>query len=68
MTPQDLARLSGLHTHVADALPRPLRLVCDRCAREERPTPALVAHYLRHGWPRCCGETMKLERRPENGT
>ena len=32
-------------------------VTCDTCGTEER---VEFAHCLRHGWPICCGYTMRL--------
>jgi hypothetical protein len=34
-------------------------LKCTECGREDRTN---FSHSLRHGWPKCCGYTMRLER------
>ena len=35
------------------------KLRCSVCGREDEVD---FAHGLRHGWPKCCGYTMTLER------
>lgn len=40
-------------------------LECPKC-KSRKPCPAERAnHYLRHGWPRCCGVTMSLVTKPK---
>lgn len=34
-------------------------LKCTVCGRED---VGNFSHNLRHGWPKCCGYTMRLER------
>lgn len=68
ITPNRLARLgddvrSGLGEAVAGYFLR-----CDRCSTERRPSPVEMAAYFRDGWPRCCGETMKLTAHGERRT
>jgi hypothetical protein len=52
------SRLSGLYLQLGRSIAGTLRCgVCDG----EQPCPGeLAAHYLREGWPTCCGETMSL--------
>lgn len=35
------------------------RVTCKKCGRSEAVDPA---HCLRHGWPKCCGATMGLDK------
>ena len=35
-------------------------LTYDTCGKVERPDMYAIADYLRSGWPKHCGETMKI--------
>ena len=35
-------------------------LRCDICKGESHPTTEEMEGYFEHGWPECCGETMRL--------
>jgi hypothetical protein len=63
MDPAELiARLSGLHDALGRTLvAQPKRLRCSQCIRSQSITATEAAHYLRTGWPTCCGHTMVLE-------
>lgn len=54
-------RVANLHGNIAgDVWPNGAVLECDECRRTESIDSATAAHYLAHGWPKCCGHTMKL--------
>ena len=58
--PADLARLrddlyDDLGMTVADKFLR-----CRACGAEEHPSGDDMARYFRRGWPKCCGQTMRL--------
>ena len=51
-----------LHERIAhETFPRGVRLRCRRCGKRKKEDRDEAAHYLRCGWPMCCGETMILE-------
>ena len=45
---------------MADAMPEPRALECQECKRRTAITRVGAARYLRAGWPKCCGYTMRL--------
>ena len=45
-----------------DVWPNGAILTCRRCSREERIGTKTCGTFLREGWPKCCGYTMRLER------
>ncbi len=46
------------HAKIADAASiKTCRVRCDKCGREQ---DADGAECLAHGWPLCCGQTMRL--------
>jgi len=52
--------MSAIHNAIADALPPLSHLQCDACAARRDITRTDAAGYLAHGWPECCGHTMRL--------
>lgn len=36
------------------------KLVCQECQKETQCTEKNAESYLRSGWPKCCGYTMRL--------
>ena len=36
------------------------KLICDTCGKSRWLNPDMVGAYLSHGWPECCGQTMRL--------
>jgi hypothetical protein len=55
-----LSRLSGLHDRMAEeAGIKRATVICATCGRS---ASVDGAHCLRHGWPKCCGYTMRLAR------
>lgn len=64
MTPERLARMSGLHKRMANSHPALQRglVRCEVCDAEQRVNSA---DCLRHGWPECCGYTMRLVHEDE---
>ena len=60
------ARARRIHTLVAaDVFPDGAVLRCTNCGKTIRAYTADCAHYLKRGWPECCGMTMNCERPPE---
>ncbi len=51
-----------LHTNIAaDVWPNGGRLVCRECGTEQIFDVGDAATFLGHGWPRCCGKSMRVE-------
>ena len=59
MTEERHRRLLGIHQKIADNVAEmvPNFVECDRCGQKQAVD---FAKCLRAGWPKCCGETMKL--------
>ena len=54
-------RAAGIQSKIArDVFPNGVALHCDRCGRDDFASSAQAATYLSHGWPKHCGETMKI--------
>jgi len=55
-----IARLTGLHDKIADAVPQIKRgqVWCHQCGATRKVDGA---HCLAHGWPKCCGYTMSID-------
>ncbi len=62
---QEIAsRVNGVHRKIAnDALPNVNRVYCRVCGSSE---PVDAAYCLAHGWPRCCGATMTIDKLKED--
>lgn len=59
--PLDLANAIG-----EDLEPQgPWVLICQRCRRRQDLQPGDFTRYVRSGWPKCCAETMTLDRPPD---
>lgn len=57
-----LKRLNGIHMAIAnDVYPHGAKMTCRACDYEFIASTADCAYYLAHGWPKCCGKTMKTE-------
>ena len=41
------------------------QLICDSCGKIKQLDRDRVGDYLSHGWPKHCGETMRLVARAE---
>lgn len=41
------------------------KLTCDTCKNTVPINPSRVGAYVRHGWPECCGQTMRLVTKAE---
>lgn len=54
-----VSRFGGLHQKLADAIGNPDRVYCRTCGRSE---PVDAADCLAHGWPKCCGATMTIDK------
>ena len=55
----------GAHLKAArQSFPEGGTLTCDWCNATHRMTVGDAARYLEHGWPKCCGETMRLDVKP----
>jgi hypothetical protein len=52
----------GMYGEMADAVAA-YGLKCDHCERVAPLTKDDSARYLKSGWPKCCGSTMKLTPR-----
>jgi hypothetical protein len=52
----------GMYAEMAEAVAT-YDLKCDRCERANPLTKEDSACYLKSGWPKCCGSTMKLTPR-----
>lgn len=50
-----LPNLDAMYRDMAASLPDSVR--CQECGATQTVDPA---HCLRHGWPKCCGATMRL--------
>jgi len=51
----------NIHTKIAeDVWPKGGFLLCDRCGYELKIKSSDCAYYLAKGWPKCCGNTMKI--------
>lgn len=58
-------RLSRIHSTIAADLHshgERYTLSCEKCKRVEECTQDAFSVYLSHGWPKCCGMTMTLEK------
>lgn len=57
---QTLANAASLHDTLANSHPALQRglVQCRQCGTHQHVDSA---HCLRHGWPKCCGETMLLQ-------
>jgi hypothetical protein len=52
--------LSTIHGKIAeDVYPKGVSLKCPVCGREIHATTRDCAVYLKQGWPKCCGKTMR---------
>lgn len=60
---QKLAELD-IYTEIADKLVgnAETRFVCYKCGRSTWMTNPAIASALRHGWPQCCGETIRFAK------
>ena len=54
----------GLHGNIAtDVWPKGATLTCRECGDSREIDTADCGHYLRQGWPKCCGHTMRMSTR-----
>ncbi len=55
-----VTRLSGLHRSIVEDVPQLKRgrVWCHKCGHTQ---PVNSAHALRHGWPKCCSQTMSID-------
>ena len=57
----DFTKLANLQRNVAaDVWPDGAKLECDECGGFTYVTSEECGVYLKRGWPKCCGQTMKL--------
>ncbi|HET7552170.1 MAG TPA: hypothetical protein VFK04_12840 [Gemmatimonadaceae bacterium] len=57
----DFSKLANLQRNIAaDVWPNGAFLECDECRSKRAATTEDCGRYLKHGWPMCCGQTMKL--------
>ena len=65
--PADLIKHAlNLHENIARDVCKDdiYRLHCSTCDDIEVISAKDFAHYLRTGWPKCCGQTKTLEKEP----
>jgi len=56
-----VANLNALHADIAaETYPNGALLRCMHCNQEKTVDGADIAGYLRDGWPKCCGTTMRI--------
>jgi hypothetical protein len=58
-----LSDISGIHDRIAADVckGKTHRLHCLECGVIRAISQSEYADYLAHGWPKCCGYTMRLE-------
>lgn len=55
--------IQNIHTLIAqDVYPNGITHVCKVCGREQYDSADMCAYYLAHGWPVCCGDTMRQSK------
>lgn len=59
--PAIIKRVNGLHGKIGSDVVGQFGgfLRCETCLRKEPLTGKAAGSYLAHGWPRCCGYTMR---------
>lgn len=60
-----MSEREGLHDKIASAIDqvnqgRGAYLKCDECGRRQTIDRDGYSNNLQHGWPKCCGYTMRL--------
>lgn len=60
--PEELAERFAADYHAKLAAAAGLEQCVVRCRRCGAEREVYGAHCLRHGWPQCCGETMRVGR------
>lgn len=50
---------NGLYTKLAEAIGDPKFVQCRTCKRSR---PVNAAYCFKHGWPKCCGYTMTIDK------
>ena len=62
-----VSHIRGIHTKLArDVYPNGGLLHCLKCGREQHFTTEDAAQYLKSGWPRCCGLSMRSVKSAPN--
>lgn len=55
------ARINRMYADIGATLATPgASLRCETCGDTMDLTPARAASFTRHGWPKCCGMTMRI--------
>jgi len=64
-----LDSVANIHQKVAnDVWPMGATLHCAVCEKHDVKISSMdCSHYLRTGWPQCCGQTMMLESNDHEG-
>jgi hypothetical protein len=59
-----IKKATGLHAAIANDVCKDdiYRLHCRTCGDIGAISAREFAHYLAHGWPKCCGQTKMLEK------
>ena len=64
-TPRKLATFARDLESVLSAAVAEHFLRCAACGAEQHPPRQDLARYFRDGWPKCCGQTMRLTAHSE---
>ena len=57
---KELTNLNNMYTEMANSMGNPSEVYCEFCGKV---TKINAAECLEHGWPECCGFTMRLNKK-----
>lgn len=65
MNLSSISSIFGIHQKIADDVCAGVQysVKCLTCKTSREISSEEFAQYLAHGWPKCCGYTMRLEKR-----